>query len=817
MNEQKIQHIHLDFEQEAPEVLLGLLQELSLEIVSLESAQVIITDKTLDIDDKQVLCLSDTIQRDDVFKKKNHSLMSPALLNYSMGVILLKRYLGVSSSLSLDRAGIGGDVKNFTFKLSDSKSFGHYTDVLASEAIHNEFNSFKLRNYFFKQIECIEILKNASIAMYPLEVDFMSSNELFIIQSHITIQNMDTTDIRNDKRIGTIFNEMMNLSNVLDVYTLESGSKLVFCSIWLKDEMAPSFFMSQFKDFNKLEYQRSVGTNSSELKFVPTENTSENVFGFENEKISTARIGEKVKLDRVAEFIRGKKSDEELDIMRVKGYLEEYPALQKVKSLSDDDLNEVIAFVNSGKDSMLASEDEIQKIPANEVLDDFVQKIKGLSHDEADEIIRVRGSVEKPDLSQKIRAWLAPEESDVVIKNSADVIKEDVWRIKKDDIVKEIIDKKSLFEGKSLSEAKEGISDIISLNFDIPKSESNALVKDLLSLTCEEYRQSHHDERTSAFDNSGYNPNLLKLENDKLKSEIENRNKQIKRMRNLVDSMRRKIEAGTIASGIAKEIGADKTVNQPLPNEVRVLAEEVKKKDSHIESLKQSMSQLNENYDEKVKFLEEQVSELTSKLKKSVGDGNQAQNESSDLSLKLKLTEERYEVLNQKYETVKIQDKEYSEQINELRNEIREKDQNISALAGKLEELNKTSPQEMEKANNEMIEKLKASDEENKALELKYKQIEQKNKFLNGKLKDLEKKLQRAQGGGPASGGGQSNTALKQMETKHDRMKQMYDKVNTDLADRKKELHKLKTESNAMKLRITELERKLSKYEKNAA
>lgn len=817
MNEQKIQHIHLDFEKEAPEVLLTLLQDLSLEIVSIENAQVIITDKILEIHDKQILCLSESIQRDDVFKKKNYSLMAPALLNYSMGIILLKRYLGVSSSLSLDRAGVGGDAKNFTFKLSDSKSFGHYTDVLASEAINCEFNSFKLRNYFFKQIECIEILKNASIAMYPLEVDFMTSNELFVIQSNITVQNMDAADIRSDKKIGKIFNEMMSLSNILDVYTLESGSKLVFCSIWLKDEMAPSFMMSHFKEFNKLEYQRAVGANTSELKVVATEVTSENVFGIDATKINASKSKEKVKLDRVAEFIRGKKSDEELDIMKVKGYLEEYPALHKVKSLSDDELNEVIAFVNSGKDSMLASEREIQKIPASDVLDDLIQKITGLSHDEADEIIRVRGSVEKPDLSQKIRAWLAPEQSDTVIESSTDVIKDDVWRIKKDDIVKEIINKKSLFEGKSLGEAKESISDIISLNFDIPKSESNALVRDLLSLTCEEYRESHHGEASSSFDSNGFNPNLIKLENDKLKLEIENRNKQIKRMRNLVDSMRRKIEAGTIASGIAKEISADKIVNQSLPNEVKTLTEEVKKKDSHIESLKQSMTQLNENYDEKVKFLEEQVSELTLKLKKSVGDGNQAQNESSDLSLKLKLTEERYEVLNQKYEAVKIQDKEYSEQINDLRNEIREKDQNISALAGKLEELNKSSPQEMEKANNEMIEKLKASDDENKALELKYKQIEQKNKFLNGKLKDLEKKLQRAQGGGSASGGGQPNAALKQMETKHDRMKQMYDKVNTDLADRKKELHKLKTESNAMKLRITELERKLSKYEKSAA
>lgn len=812
MSEQKIKHIHMDFKGEAPEELTHLLQELSLEASSLEIADICITDNTANDFSVPTLYLSQKDEKEEIIYKENYSYFDLSLLSTSMGKILLKRFLGAPSSLNLSSVSPEQQLKNYSFKMADCNSLGHYSDVLASESHNKEFNSFKIRNYFLKLVELFELLKANSVLYYPVEVDFMVSDETFIMQVCVNANEEALTVLKSPRVFNNEIKEILNLTNLLDIYFLKSGSKLVLCSMWLKKEIFPSLLIESFDNFKNKSTSENQENYEAQVKALPSE-IEERKSSFGQDSVEKLTAISKIGLERMAEFVKSKKGDEEIDIIRVRGLLEDYPSSNKVKSLSDNEVDQIIKLIN---DNDFISEQVKEKISLKSVFDDLVHRVRGMNAEETDEIVRVRGNLERPDISQRIKAWLSTDDNEKqVLEGVTEKIQDDIWYVKKDKLAKDLEERKDSFAGKTIKESEEELSEIVSLNFEIPKSESNALVRDLLSLTCDDYKSKVQDKELPSFVDGGQS-NQLKLENEKLKQEIDTRNKQIRRMRDLVDSMRRKIEANSAAKSSMQlsEFSGDK--GQEII--INSLKDDLKRRDSHIESLKNNLIQLNENNDEKIKALEDQVFDLTNKLAKSLTTDNQNQMENTDLSLKLKLTEERHEVLNKKYVTLKEQNKQYGAEILELKNEVRDKSQEIDKLTQKTIELEKSSPVSDQQVIEEFNGKLKEAEIEHKALELKYKQIEQKNKFLNGKLQDLEKKLQKAQGGASTNGGTPNNaTAVKQLEGKHERMKQMYDKANNDLAERKKELHKVKTESNAMKLRINDLERKLSKYEKNAA
>ncbi|MDD0854182.1 hypothetical protein HBN50_13805 [Halobacteriovorax sp. GB3] len=806
MNNEIRNHIHLRLRGECSSKLRDILEAASFHLESsLEDAHFIITDYFESGDSFQVptLLCGEINNEDEFYRSGGKAIIKKDLLNSSIGEVLIKRFFGLSSSLSLDKLQFEQEVGHFV--LENPFSLGYYEDILVCEASKAGFDGRIIREFFHSLGEFYFLLSLAKKASFPFEIDFIKTDSQFIIQSNIKCHDIGTDVFFDFKETSDSFSRLLKVSDVIDCYVLENAGRVAITSLWDKEyNLKGTRLYSNIPNFSKISYRRDY--NSKHVKKVvrtdlpDAETTYTQLEGLE-QKLDSSRSLSKTVLERIIKFVSDNISDPEtVDAELVKEVLTNYPARERVEKLTASEIDEIVELVKNSRE--ISHDDDKTKIKIDSAIDDLINVVKGLSLDEAEEIIKVRGQKEEAEFSQLVKG--AFEELDEqTYRVAGDKGKEEFWKVKKLELVERVKSLEDDLKGKSLSEVEAQLGKIIQDIFKSDENESHDLSRDLLSKTCDKINDKESIPHVVS--------DLGQVHDSQLKHDLEVKDKQIERLRSLVDNMRARIEAQAEAQKLSSqdmnELSEEQQISV-LEGKIIQLTAESKKKDHYIEQLKQNITVLNENFDEKKKALEASLAEQNSKITETKNSEVEHKEKFDVLKATLQESEKKNASLSEELIAVKESQADLALTVKKLSDENEELKSKVQT---EKEDESKSS------LSDEEIENLIKLEARHKALELKYKQIEQKNKFLGGKVKELEKKAKMSKSSSNKSAAALSPLQIKQLEMNAQKHKEMYDKISGDIQVKKKENHKLKTEGNAMKLRIQELERKLAKFEKNAA
>lgn len=541
---------------------------------------------------------------------------------------------------------------------------------------------------------------------------------------------------------------------------------------------------------------------------------------------------------------------------RVSGWQEEDDSSSEVIKGDQEDLTESSELIKGSKEDHTESSQMIKG--SKEDLTGPTQLIKGTKEDLTEPTQMIKGSRE--DLTEEnitIKGEASNEDnSHVVIKESnesnpaGEMTRLDFgtsetkaqWSSAKSDIIEKVRAKAlSLKEsGKSLKELSHEVTSIVKENLNIKDGESEAISKGLFENASEKF-VTNKDARKS---NSG-DAVRAKIENDKLKQDLDRRDSQLVRMKRLIDGMKKELISQKEKD--SKNVSTAKSSIEPSMTaniDVIKLNAEVDKRDKQIELLKKNLDSSSQSAED----LRNQLSSKDEPMEVSSLAGDvelkNLKGEVKKLESQLQASQARAESSNARAENDKEMSNNRSANETKMFREKLAKSQEVigkfqkdnSALSREIFEINRLKEDFENKANllanNDHTEELeekqtqlteiskvsKQNEDRYRAANLRIKQLEQKNKFLTAQVSQASKKSSGAGAGGSAAKmDPKASHKLKQLERVSEKLKASNTKSEAELMAKKKEAHQAKLENNTLKLKITELERKVSKLDKKAA
>jgi hypothetical protein len=521
-------------------------------------------------------------------------------------------------------------------------------------------------------------------------------------------------------------------------------------------------------------------------------------------------------------------ADEEESSVTIKGSFEDQGEENEMVKGSREDLTEESQMIKGEREDLTEPTQMIKG--SKEDLTEPTQMIKGDSTPEDTTKVVIKGESQNSTAGEMTRLDFSSAE------NKAQ------WSSAKLDIISEVRKRAAILKesGKSLKDLNQEVSEIVSNKLNMNSSESEVLSKGLFENASEKFVTDKNIGK-----GNGGNALRAKLENDKLKQDLDRRDSQLVRMKRLIDGMKRELvqkkelETDELKSS-ATELGPSSTASLDVIN----LNAELEKRDKQIELLKKNLDASNQNSEKLKNTLSDQnepreVISNTDEL-----ELNNLKSEVKKLESQLQMAQARAESSNKRAENEKEMSSNRSANETKMFREKLAKSQEViskfqkdnSDLSREVFELKKLKEDFENKANllasNDHTEELKEketqltevskvskqNEDRYRAANLRIKQLEQKNKFLTAQVSQASKKSSTSSGGSAsAKMDPKASHKLKQLERVNEKLKASSGKFETELAAKKKEAHQFKLENNTLKLKIDELERKLSKLDKKAA
>jgi hypothetical protein len=691
-------------------------------------------------DDTQVILMSVDSNPSKKISKNCIAVLDPNLLNHKVGQTYLRRLVGANSSVALEVQFEQEGVAFKNFRLIDPDTQGHYSDLIAKEISKTNLHPVVPRMFFDGVISYFYELQEHKQAHFPVEVDYGAFKDCFIIQMHCSLEKLSHGDLMS------AFNEYDSLEpmrgllslvasqvDVLDIYTLESTSKLVMSGVW---------FSKSFKE--KTNLQHSILIHDIE-KFDPS----------------------------TYEFKAG-----EIDLSIQNDQVVESKFIQKIESLSLEDIEKFI-FNGSQADG-----------------DPGKNIVKGLFLSD-EELLRVSGKFEK-------------DESFIRLREGQEVANDEIWRFKKASIIDSIKDKIIVRGRVDLNEIKQIVKDHLSVE--------DKIANEVLSIS---------DNDTYMTDSNNIQ-DQAKVVSKGQEHELLLRDAQIHKMKKLIDRM--KAEILHLKEDANESLDATPSINYQKVMEF---------KDLKIQQLEKKNNLL----------IDEKNSRINGKSE--AGENLKLQDENQALHSQVEMLNNRLAQMNENIETrVKqgqektIREVEALKRQNKVAHEIMQK---FKVEKQKIETELKSCKDELATSHEKIIElskngssgdqieielariqgflkdeqsRSRSLESELKGAHIELKKHEQKTKFLMAQLENIQKQsissVQTRSAGSKGSGDrpGARETQLQRLvET----MKASEEKANAELISKKDDLNKLKSENTMLQNTLSELRRKLSKYERKAA
>jgi hypothetical protein len=828
-----------------------------------ESFDYVITDDVVydKVGSEDVLVITESEPND-----MKHSTIMPGVLDHEVARVAIKRFVGQDSSINIE-AEYG--VENYSsYKITDPFSVGHYLDVIASKAYAKELDYERIAPIY---TNIANIILNR-YCILPLEVDVIYGEKVQVLQMHACIKNFSLG-------YGVLDQTLKELdANFVDFYTLEKTKMLVVTICWIEGSKTRSYLRHHLKGFNKSSENHEIYEKIN--SFVNPDNAEVEYKEKHNEEELGAKIGF-TKIKKIVEFLKKKKEQlgEEYnydtclnqypDVETVKALTEEdHDFIKSVVGDTGtyDKFNQIVEghkvdLFDDGnaKTKVEGGIEDVELFEISQILGEkeTFEKIAGTKEDIGEDAQRVEGRIDEDDSSVRVEgtpedigeenALVEGEREDLTeektIVSGEEKTIEEMWEVKKEEIL-DAVDEKiwTLSEaGEENSENIERIiTDVVKEILNVPQDKAEAIkevIKDNVATL----------DLGDMLDTSSVDGAFSQLEVNKLKAEIQKKQEQIVRMKKIIDSMKGEFSAKMAAdkelkdlynsSGDLSEGDKLKLLQGELANKLK----EIEQLQSMIEHSKKSLETSMANKDRLISFLEDKLSEYKTREFEEADKGETKAEisrltvENNKLESQLAMTNRRLEDINAKYEAEKANTGSMqSTQMDNLqkileseKEKARETDQKLLKVNEKLtvakrdlkkaqEKLEVLEAGNSEASNKDLEAKVRSMEAKVKDAELDKKQAEQKLKFLSAQMKDMEKKLKFA--ANKAGGGGGANSGReKALERQMEKIKKNSEKVVVELAEKKKEIVKMRQESGTMSNKIKELERKLAKYEKDAA
>ena len=858
MDDVKKKHILLSLESELSTKVEAILNDCDVELYTDELAKdkydfVFDSNPSYEVENEETVLIISNDASNCL-----HSVLSPELLDNDVVQVALKRFVGEDSTIHLETEAASEAYK--TFKITDPFSIGHYLDIVSSTT-YKESGEFKdisnsfvnIANYYIQDVKAL-----------PIDVDMIVSKEMSVLQFHSAIT--DSMDCQVPESI------LRGISaNLVDVYFIEKTRELVISLTWINGSTSKAFLKHHLNGFRKSTANNKIYENFEKLLAMSKENVEYTPSKEKGESESSF-----ASIKKIIDFIKGQK-DSNPDFYEFSEALSQYPNKEVVSGLAQEDIDfiqkvvgtpEVYNSVNStvkGKREDLAAGDDIaqriagalEEMESFEAIglfsdeDEAFKKISGVTDNQSEDSHLVKEFASDFEALTKVSGGEKQEDENQLVKGSKEDLKEETTVISGSR--EEVDDKWKVKRSEIAEKVREEVQKLVSIgDSDQEEIEQRvkSIVKDELSLddkTAEVFNESilNSASSTSLGENLGSASGeeiFLKLENDRLKGQVSKKMDQILRMKRIIDSMKAdfiaKKEAEMALKEKIKESGDASIEGRYKAAEIQIAAllKEVSINETRIEQLVKGHEHTLKNKEHRMQLLEEKISDLKEKsLEASESPESKAklaelETENKNLSNQLKITNERFETISKKY------DKEVTNAPTQFQGNDsglqtlldKEKDKNI-ALQQQINEMKKTilttekaeeTNQEVSPSEHESNLKVKELEIQLKASGLETKKYEQKIKFMTSQMNELEKKLKKlAAKAGKSNGGGKAGADLKtkRLEKNLEKINQLNDKVQADLTERKKDLHKAKQENTIMSNKVADLERKLAKYEKKAA
>jgi hypothetical protein len=856
VDEVKKKHILLSLNSELAQKLETLLSECAVELYTDELAKdsydfVFEENASYEIEaQEKVIVFSDEVEN------CKHSYISPSLLDSEVIQIALKRCIGEDSTMDLETQ-VSGSCKSF--KITDPFSIGHYLDVATSTS-YKEVGDFENISKAFVQVSNFYM---SQLKALPLDVEMIISNEMKVLQFHAPITDFSNTNIPDE-----VFSVLG--ASLVDVYFLEKSKELVISVSWFGEEGKVSYLKHHLNGFRKPSPNKDVYNGFDKLLGLDKEDIE---FKTSPEQEDVKRSSFAL-VKKVIDFVKSKK-DSNPDLFEFQSALAEYPNKEVIAGLVEEDIDfikkaiesynvydTINSTVKGNVDEALKQDDIAQKVSGAlmemesfeaigmfDSEEDAIQKISGITDNLTEESTLVNDFAQDLDAVTKVEGSPEEAEENQLVKGSKEEIKEentiisgsrenidDTWKVKRSEIAERV---------------KEEVQKLVSAGNHTPEDIQDrikSVLKDELGLD-DKTAGEFNDSLLSAVSTNSVGESIagsdsaevfLRLDNERLKGQLASKMDQIVRMKRIIDTMKAdfiaKKEAEKALYDKIKEEGADSIEAKFKAAEVQIAAllKEINLKEKREEQLVQGQEHALKNKEHRIGLLEEKIADMTEKQLSMSDNGetkarvNELELENKNLTNQLKVTNERFEAISEKYEKeVGSSSPQFQANDSGLQSLLEKEKEKVAGLQVQINEFKK---QLATKAAEESAQaaaptqtaedpgRIKELEVQLKASELETKKFEQKIKFMSSQMSEMEKKLKKMAsraGGGAKKGGSDLNT--KRLEKNLEKINALNDKLQADMTDKKKELHKAKQENSIMHNKITELERKLAKYEKKAA
>ncbi len=360
--------------------------------------------------DIKIISLSEVENNQDFFLANGKLVFDEKWLETPVGEFILDKFF-------LEFGGI--EIKDSYPKFEELGKFniinpfntGEYSDVMVYEAYQKEFNGLQVKTYFDHLLMYLMTLKNKNKAGVPFEVSYGHYEGVFALQVHFVITDIILSDISSclsdmysEKSIEKVLSVALSSTSFFEFTYLNQVKKAVLTAFWLNGEKKIDHRGVMFTDINSSGSFLSLPVKDGPswiTKNPVIEDISEKVLGLTNEDVAGIRVkgrdlneivAEKVsgdmELDKVKQIINGEVNEDEIGSL-IEGLKEELTAPTVVKGSKGED-------------------DEKIKISSKEKFDDIVNIVKGKIEEEKSVfVVKGQGNLDIDSFAARISSGLS--------------------------------------------------------------------------------------------------------------------------------------------------------------------------------------------------------------------------------------------------------------------------------------------------------------------------------------------------------------------------------------------------------------------------
>lgn len=776
------------------------------------------------------------------------------------GKKLLKTHFNDSSELDLIERYSENLKAVYNIKLQDYLNVGFFVDSIIVDAYKSSFNITALRNYLNTMMNFSFTKVELSEKSMPIDVSYSHDDDAFAVEFSMVVDSFAGKD-----EFKGIFNELMANTNYLDVTYFPKKNKLTISSLIFKDpkmKKSKSYFFTEVAKRVMLTGELETNLYSGLMIKEGIEYNVDSEVVSNESKIQIAR--------KFARFIKNTRKKQgtisKIERSDMDAFLSLYPR-EDITAEIDEEVKDLAFKIMQFDESNNGMNEYIQKVAGSNLNDEIngIQKVLGSKTiGDIEEIVAIKNIDQESALPYSIKTWVEKEEEAQRIAGVTDISKNEIWAVKSSQLNEKIQEEVTRIRGEGNNIVLDDIIRVVANDLGVTADE----VKPFVEWIVEEVVSdgiSKNKKLEEAFKMDLFKPRAeevpapavtpsASVAGQALTDKLQDQNA---RMKKIMEQMKRELiklqhEKETLESKVNPEEVIvpllEKAESIKLKNALSIAMKNISTKERMLERLRRDVDANFKIKDDKISILENKIEELkienlktqttvdTKKVEELEVENkilvmkleqatkkSLAESSSSDINgstdVKKELTPEEVSKHEKEIESLKMSVQMAQVLIERLKHDKHEMEAHFleekEALKAEHEE---QLVELMANGKSDSLSKkdgpLTALTNEKKALEdrlkaqgLELKKVEQKLKFATSQLENSSAKKD-------AKASVKSNEAYaKQLDLMNIRM----ENAIAEVSEKRKEIHKFKLENTTLSMRISELEKKLSLYDKKAS